>query len=159
MTRCESIETTIRKRQLSFAGAEARESEERLPTRAMFGTVADGQNPRHGRQFKTWHRCIVGGLREFRATEGSTEYSPLVFRVEAALWSTAAKKAGKWYRGFLEAAERFMARWHEDEAQLSRQRRAFAVGGAQGNGGGGATGGVEGNPTKEMGGEGGQQEE
>ena len=26
----------------------------------------------------------------------------------------AAKKAGKWYRGVLEAAERFMARWHED---------------------------------------------
>ena len=26
-------------------------------------------------------------------------------------------------------------KWHEDEAQLSRQRRASAVGGAQGNGG------------------------
>ena len=28
-----------------------------------------------------------------------------------------------------------MVRWHEDEAQLRRQRRASAVGGAQGNGG------------------------
>ena len=28
-----------------------------------------------------------------------------------------------------------MVRWHKDEAQLSRQRRASAVGGAQGNGG------------------------
>ena len=45
-------------------------------------------------------------------------------------------KAGKWYRGVLEAAERFMVRWHEDEAQLSRHRRASAVGGARGNGGG-----------------------
>ena len=27
-----------------------------------------------------------------------------------------------------------MVRWHEDEAQLSRQRRAFAVGGVQGDG-------------------------
>ena len=35
----------------------------------------------------------------------------------------------------LEAAKRFMVRWHEDEAQLSRQRRASAVGGVKGNGG------------------------
>ena len=54
--------------------------------------------------------------------------------VETALWSTAAKKVGKWYRGFLEAAERYMVKWHEDEARLSRQCRASAVGGAQGNG-------------------------
>ena len=59
----------------------------------------------------------------------------MVFGVVAALWSTAAKKAGKWYRGIREAAERFMVRWHEDEAELSRQRRASAVGGVQGNGG------------------------
>ena len=43
-------------------------------------------------------------------------------------------KAGKWYRGVLEAAERFVVKWHEDEADLSRQHRAIAVGGAQGNG-------------------------
>ena len=84
--------------------------------------------------FKTWHRCIAEDLREFRATEWSTEHSPLMFRVEAALWSTAAKKAGDWYRGVLKAGERSMVRWHEDEAQLSRQRRASAVSGAQGNG-------------------------
>ena len=35
----------------------------------------------------------------------------------------------------LEAAERFMVRWYEGEAELSRQRRVSAVGGAQGNGG------------------------
>ena len=58
-----------------------------------------------------------------------------MFGVETALWSTAANTAGKWYRGVLEAAERFMARWHEDEARVSRQRRASAVGGAQDNGG------------------------
>ena len=57
----------------------------------------------------------------------------MVFGVETALRFTAAKKTGKWYRGVLEATERFMVRWHEDEAQLSRQRRASAVGGAKGN--------------------------
>ena len=55
----------------------------------------------------------------------------------------AAKKAEKWYRRVLEAAERFMVKWDVDEAQLSRQHHASAVGDAQGNGGkGGATGGV-----------------
>ena len=32
------------------------------------------------------------------------------------------------YRGVLEAAERFLVKWHEDEAHLSGERRAFAVG-------------------------------
>ena len=41
------------------------------------------------------------------------EHSPLVFGVETALWPMAAKKAGKWYRVVLEAAERFMVRWHQ----------------------------------------------
>ena len=31
----------------------------------------------------------------------------MVFGVETALWFTAAKKAGKWYREALEAVERF----------------------------------------------------
>ena len=48
------------------------------------------------------------------------------------------KKNGNWYRGagrgVLEAAERFMARWHDDETQLRRQHRASAVGGARGIG-------------------------
>ena len=48
--------------------------------------------------------------RVFRATEGSTEHSPLVFGVETALWQVAAKKEGKWYREVHEAAERFMVR-------------------------------------------------
>ena len=47
--------------------------------------------------------------------EGSTEHSLFVFEDEAALWPMLAKKAGKWYRGDLEAVERFMVRWHENE--------------------------------------------
>ena len=52
-----------------------------------------------------------------------------MFGVETALWSTPVKKAGKWYRGALEEGERFMVRWDEDGAELSRQRRASTVGG------------------------------
>ena len=67
------------------------------------------------------HRCIVEDLGEFRATQGKNGTPPLlVFEVETALWSTAAENAGKRYRAVLEAAERFMVRWHDDEAQLSR---------------------------------------
>ena len=57
--------------------------------------------------------------------------------VETAVWSTEAKSTGKVYRRTLEAAERFMVRWHDNEAELSRQRRSSAVDGVQGNGGGG----------------------
>ena len=42
-----------------------------------------------------------------------------MFGVETMLWSTAATKDGKWYRGVVEAAECFMARWHRDEAESS----------------------------------------
>ena len=52
--RCESIETAIRKPRLFFAGGVARQRKERLPSRVMFGTMADGENPRPGGQFKTW---------------------------------------------------------------------------------------------------------
>ena len=70
-----------------------------------------------------------------------------------------SKKASRWYRGLLDAAERFMVKWHGDEAKLRRQRRASVVGGAQGNRG-------EGGQQKEWKetrprewGQGGQQEE
>ena len=95
----------------------------------------EGQRP--GGLQKTWYRCLVEDLTVFRATEGSTERSPLVFGVDTAVWTVAAKKAGKWYRGVLEEAERFVVKWHNDWAELSKRRHASVVGGAQGNGMGG----------------------
>ena len=77
---------------------------------------------------------IVEDLRVFRATEGSTEHCPLVFGVETEVWTVAANKAGKRYRGVLEAAKRCMVMWQKDGADASRKRHASAVGGAQGNG-------------------------
>ena len=94
----ESVETTIRKRRLLFAGAVQRTHNERLTRRLMFETMAGGENPGPGRPEKNWAQCllIVDDLRVFRATEGSTESVPLVFGVETVLWPTAAKKGGKW---------------------------------------------------------------
>ena len=153
MARCESVETTIRKRPLFSAGAVARQSKERMTSGVMFETMAGAENPRPGGQLRTWHRCIVEDRGESRATEGSTEHPPLLFGVETALWSTGEKQAKKWYPVVLETTERFMVRWHEDEAHLRRQGRASVFGGAQGNGGSGEAGGVEGNPTMGMRGE------
>ena len=51
---CESVETTIRKRCLLFAGAVQRVTNERLTDRVMFGTMASGENSGPGRRGKNW---------------------------------------------------------------------------------------------------------
>ena len=51
---CESVETTVRKRRLIFAGAVERTTNERLTHRFMFGTIAGGGNPGPGRTEKNW---------------------------------------------------------------------------------------------------------
>ena len=101
-TRCESIETTIRKRRLFVAGGVARQKVGRLPRRVMLRkmTVGEGRGP--GGQPKSWYRCLLDDLEAVDATKGSTEQSKLVFRVEAEVWTVAAKKADKWYRPVLE---------------------------------------------------------
>ena len=121
---CESVETTIRKRRLLFAGAVQRTNNVRLTRRVIFGTMASGENPGPGRPENTWAQCLVDDLRVFRATEGSTECFPLVFGVETVLWPAAAKMGRKWYRGVVKAAEGFMARRHTYEAESSWLRHA-----------------------------------
>ena len=56
-----------------------------------------------------------------------------MFGVETAALTVAATNAGKWYRGVLEAIERFMVKLNTYEADFSRKRHASAVGGAQRN--------------------------
>ena len=109
----------------------------RLPSRVIFATMTGGKGRRPGGQPKTWRTCLVEDTKVFRATEGSTVLTPLVFGVETAVWTVAAKKAGKWYRGFLEAGEQFTVKWQTGEAELSRQRHAFLMGGTLGSGKGG----------------------
>ena len=73
---CRSVETTIRKRRLLFAGAVQRTNNERLTRQVMFETTAGGENPEPGRPEKNWAQCLVDNLMVFRATEGSTESVP-----------------------------------------------------------------------------------
>lgn len=85
------------------------------------------------------NRGLVKDLRVFRVTsEGSTKHSPFEFGVDTAVWTVAAKKAGKRYRGFLEAAER-LVKLHKHEAGLSRKRHtsvSWVVSKGMGRGGG-----------------------
>ena len=81
----------------------------------MFATMTGGgrgesAGDQAGSQTKTWHVCLAEGLNQevLRATEGSTAvHTPSAFVVETAVWTVATSKAGTWYRGVLEAAERF----------------------------------------------------
>ena len=70
---CESVEATIRKRRLLFAGAVHRTHNDRPTRRVMFGTMAGGENPGPGRPEKNWAQCLIDDLRAFQATEASTE--------------------------------------------------------------------------------------
>ena len=119
---CASVETTIRKRRLLFAGAVQRTTNERLTHRVMFGTMAGEVNPGRGRPEKNWAQCLVNDIRVFEATEGSTDSSLLLFGVETVLWPSATMKSGNWHRGIVDAADRFMTRRHRGEAEKSWQR-------------------------------------
>ena len=76
-------QTTIRYRHLLFVGAVHRTNNERLARRMMLGAMAGGENPGPGRPETNWVPCLVGDLRVFRATEGSTESVPLVFGIDS----------------------------------------------------------------------------
>ena len=52
MTRCESVESTIRKRSFFLWGPWRGKARSDLPSRVMFGTMASEGNPRPGGQFK-----------------------------------------------------------------------------------------------------------
>ena len=94
-------------------------------------TVGEGR--RSGGQPKSWRRCLLDDLEAVKATEGSTKHAKFVFGVEADVWTVEAKKADKLYRGVLEAAERFVADWHEITATLSTNRHATTTDGTQRN--------------------------
>ena len=112
-------ETIIRKRRLLFAGAVRRTINERLAHRFMFGTMGGEENPGLCRPGKNWAQCLTDDIRVVQATEGSTGTSPLLVGVETVPWPRAAKKSGNWYRMVVDAADRFMARWHSGEAEKS----------------------------------------
>ena len=79
---CESVETTIRKRRLLFAGAVQRTTNERLTHRVMFGTIAGGESPGPGRPENNWARCLARRHQGIPSHRGAIDSSPLPFGVE-----------------------------------------------------------------------------
>ena len=78
---CESVETTVRKRRLIFAGAVERTTNERLTHRVMWDVAWWGE-PGTRPTRKNWAQCLADYNRVFEPTEGSTDSSSLLFGVE-----------------------------------------------------------------------------
>ena len=62
--RSESIEATLRKRRILFAGFVARMEDTRLPKCVMFRELVGGQSPRMGQE-EEWMVCLLEDLRVF----------------------------------------------------------------------------------------------
>ena len=65
ITRCESIETTLRTRRLLWAGTLLRMSGGRLPKRIMFGNLEGAVRRGRGGKEKEWPDCVQSDIRAF----------------------------------------------------------------------------------------------
>ena len=79
-TGSESIEATLRKRRILFAGAVARMEDTRLPKCVMFGELMGGAVSSRGQE-KEWMGCL---LDEFR-----------VFGIDPDKWTIAPQDKGE----------------------------------------------------------------
>ena len=95
-TGSESIEATLRRRRILFAGFVARMEDTRLPKCAMFGEMVRGAGCVGGQE-KEWIGCFRDDLR--------------AFGINADQWTTAAQDEGERRRTAEEGAEHFMAKW------------------------------------------------
>ena len=93
-TGSESIEATIRRRRILFAGFVARMEDTRLPKCVMFGELVGGAGCMGVR--KKGMRCFLDDLR--------------AFGINADRWTTAAQDDGEWRKTVEQGAERFMAK-------------------------------------------------
>ena len=108
-TGSESIEATLRRRRILFAGFVARMEDTRLPECVMFGEMVGGAGCVGG-QKKEWIGCFLDDLR--------------AFGINANQWTTAAQDEGKWLRTADQGAEHFMAKWIAAEKNKAGLRHA-----------------------------------
>ena len=95
-TGSESIETTLRRRRILFAGFVARMEDTRLPMCVMFGEMVGGEGCVGGQE-NEWMGCFLDDLR--------------AFGINADQWTTAAQDEGEYRRTAEQGAEHFMAKW------------------------------------------------
>ena len=70
ITRCESIEITLRTRRLLWAGTLIQMSGRRLPKRITFGNLEGAVRIRRGGEEKEWTDCVQSDIRAFDITGG-----------------------------------------------------------------------------------------
>ena len=108
-TGSESIEATLHRRQILFAGFVARMEDTRLPKCVMFGESVGGAGCGEGQE-KECMGCFLGDLR--------------AFGINADQWTTAAQDNGEWRRTAEQGAEHFMAKWIAAEKARAGLRQA-----------------------------------
>ena len=105
----ESIDATLRRRRILFAGFVARMEDTRLPKCEMFGEMVGGEGCVGGYE-KEWIGCFLDDLR--------------AFGVNADQWTTAAQDEGERCRTAEQGAEHFMAKWIAAEKNRAGLRHA-----------------------------------
>ena len=93
-TRSVSIEATLRRRRILFAGFVARMEDTTLPKCVMFGKIVGGQE-------KQWMEYFLDNFRDFG--------------IDANQWTTAAQDEGEWRRTAEQGAVCFTAKWIDAE--------------------------------------------
>ena len=105
----ESIEATLRRRRILFAGFVARMEDTRLPECVMFGEMVGGAGCVGGQE-KESMGCFLDGLR--------------AFGINADQWTTAAQDEGEWRRTTKQGAAHIMAKWIAPEKNKAGLRHA-----------------------------------
>ena len=108
ITRCESIETTLRTRRRLWAGTLLRISGGRLPKRIGFGNLEGVVRRGRGGKEKKWTDCVQSDIRAFGI---------------AGDWRATALKAEVWVETVTEGGRRFMAAWRKEEIDAARHRQ------------------------------------
>ena len=102
-TGSERIETTIRKRQLGFAGALIRQGDSRLSKRVMFGRLAVQGPKRGGRSATSGVDYLQKNLEAFGAVprkgKGRKWVAFGAVVKDGQDWMTGAKNVGIWHQG------------------------------------------------------------
>ena len=108
ITRCESIETTLRTRKRLWAGTLLRMSGGRLPKRIVFENLEGAVRRGRGGKEIEWTDCVQSDIRAFGI---------------AGHWQATALKAEVWVEMVTEGGRRFMATWSKGEVDAARHRQ------------------------------------
>ena len=106
-TGSKSIEATLCKRRILFAGSVARMEDTRLPICVMFGELVGGAVSSGGQE-KEWMGCLLDDFR--------------VFGIDSDKWTIAAQDEGEWHRTAKQGAEVFY-----DEMDRGRESQGYTT--------------------------------